>query len=78
MAGFRKSPKYFMVKFLDIARTAVLDEADVLVEAGVINNREDIFYFSFDEVIEILEGIYNKDINKILEKRKRDFTISPV
>ena len=75
MAGFRKSPKYFMVKFLDIARTAVLDEADVLVEAGVINNREDIFYFSFDEVIEILEGVYNKDINKILEKRKRDFEL---
>ena len=75
MAGFRESPKYFMVKFLDLARTAVLDEAEILVEAGVIDNSEDIFYFSFDEVIEILEGSYSNDINKILEERKANFVL---
>ena len=75
MMGFREAPKYFIVKFLDIARTAVLDEAEVLVEAGVIENREDIFYFSFDEVIEILEGTYSGNISEILEERKADFEL---
>ena len=75
MMGFREAPKYFIVKFLDIMRTAVLDEAEVLVEAGIIDNREDMFYFSLDEIIEILGGMYNKNIERVLEKRKADFEL---
>ncbi len=75
MMGFRESPKYFIVKFLDLARTAVLDEAEVLTEAGIIDDREDIFYFSLDEIIDILEGRYENNIDMVLEKRKADFEI---
>ena len=75
MMGFWESPKYFIVKFLDIMRTAVLDEAEVLVEAGVIDEKEDIFYFSLDEIISILEGTYDESIDKVLEERKSDFEL---
>ena len=75
MMGFRESPKYFIVKFLDLARTAVLDEAEVLTEAGIIDDRDDIFYFSLDEIIDILEGRYENNIDMVLEKRKADFEI---
>jgi phosphoenolpyruvate synthase/pyruvate phosphate dikinase len=75
MMGFRESPKYFLVKFLDLARSSVLDEAEVLKEAGIIDNKEDIFYFSLDEIISILDGLYNRNIDEVLEERKTDFDI---
>ena len=59
----------------DLARTAVLDESEVLVEAGIIDDREDIFYFSLDEIIEILEGAYSESIDIVLEERKADFEL---
>lgn len=48
--GYREYPKYAWVSRLDVHRQALLQEARRLVERGVINQPDDIYYFRFDEL----------------------------
>ncbi len=47
--GFREYPKYFFTRCLQIYKEALMREADVLVQKGVIQNREDVYYLSLEE-----------------------------
>ncbi|MEA4924507.1 MAG: phosphoenolpyruvate synthase, partial [Syntrophomonadaceae bacterium] len=47
--GFREYPKYAFMKRYYIYKQALMREAAVLVQKGVIRNREDVYYLSFEE-----------------------------
>ena len=73
LMGFRESPKYFIIKFFALIREAVMEEAGKLKEENILLDKEDIFYFSLDEIIEILIGNYRDDIKETVIKRKADY-----
>src|SRR5215211_1151947 len=47
---YREYPKYGMVSRYFVYKQALLEEAERLVEAGVLRDKEDIFYLRFDEI----------------------------
>ncbi len=49
-AGYREYPKYHMVSRYFVYKQALLAEADRLVAAGVLGDREDIYYLTFGEL----------------------------
>jgi pyruvate,water dikinase len=51
--GLREHPKYYIVRILDLAKRAILEEAVGLVEAGLLRSQDEVFWFSLEE----LEGI---------------------
>ena len=51
-AGYREYPKYGIVRRYFIYKQALLREADRLVAAGVLREREDIFFLTFEELRE--------------------------
>jgi phosphoenolpyruvate synthase/pyruvate phosphate dikinase len=52
--GYREYPKYGIVNRYFIYRQALLEEAGRLVRAGVIPEREDIYYLTFGELRDVL------------------------
>lgn len=50
--GYREYPKYGIVRRYDAYKRALLAEADRLVEAGVLSERDDAFFLTFDELRE--------------------------
>jgi pyruvate,water dikinase len=48
-AGYREYPKYAMVNRYFVYKLALLKEAEQLVEAGVIEERDDVYYLTFEE-----------------------------
>ncbi|MEZ0106728.1 phosphoenolpyruvate synthase/pyruvate phosphate dikinase [Catenulispora sp. EB89] len=52
--GYREYPKYGMVSRYFVYKLALLEEADRLVGAGVIGEREDVFYLTFQELGEVV------------------------
>ena len=52
--GYREYPKYAMVRHFDVYRRALLEEADRLVRAGVLRERDDIGYLRFEELQEVV------------------------
>ncbi|HBV96382.1 MAG: phosphoenolpyruvate synthase [Peptococcaceae bacterium BICA1-7] len=48
--GYREYPKYAFIQRYYIYKQALLKEAAVLVQKGVLQEKEDIYYLSFDEL----------------------------
>src|SRR5437016_260387 len=48
--GYREYPKYGMVSRYFVYKQALLDEAERLVQAGVLCKKEDIFFLTFQEL----------------------------
>src|SRR5260370_42485551 len=66
--GYREYPKYGMVNRYFVYKQALLKEADQLVQAKVIHEKEDIYYLTFEELREVVRT--NKLDDQIISKRK--------
>jgi pyruvate,water dikinase len=52
--GYREYPKYTIVSRYAIYKQALLKEAERLVQASVIHEKEDIYYLTFEELREVV------------------------
>jgi rifampicin phosphotransferase len=69
--GYREYPKYGMISRYFVYKQALLGEADRLVEAGVLRDREDIFYLTFEELHEVART--NEVDDELIRERKDAF-----
>ncbi|OIR60977.1 phosphoenolpyruvate synthase [Bacillus sp. FMQ74] len=72
-SGFREYPKYGMVNRYFVYKQALLKEAEQLVEMGVIHEKEDIYYLTFEELHEVVRT--NKLDYQIISKRKDEYKL---
>lgn len=70
-SGYREYPKYSMISRYFIYKQALLKEAEQLVQAGVIADKEDIYYLSFAKLHEVVRT--NKLDEQLISKRKDDY-----
>lgn len=52
--GYREYPKFGMVRRYFVHKQALMAEADRLVEAGVLRDREDLFFLSLPELRDVI------------------------
>jgi phosphoenolpyruvate synthase/pyruvate phosphate dikinase len=69
--GYREYPKYGMVHRYFVYKQALLKEAEQLVQANVIHEKEDIYYLTFQELREVV--CTNKLDYQIISKRKDEY-----
>ncbi|MCB5168452.1 phosphoenolpyruvate synthase [Streptomyces bambusae] len=69
--GYREYPKYGIIARYFAYRQALLAEAERLVQAGVLREREDAFYLTFDELDEAVREQRVDD--GLIEGRKEAF-----
>ncbi|WP_409305032.1 phosphoenolpyruvate synthase [Peribacillus sp. SCS-155] len=72
-SGFREYPKYGMINRYFIYKQALLKEAELLVKASVIHEKEDIYYLTFEELYEVVRT--NKLDYQIISKRKDEYKL---
>jgi phosphoenolpyruvate synthase/pyruvate phosphate dikinase len=70
-AGYREYPKYGMVSRYFIYKQALLNEAERLVQAHVLRDREDIFYLTFQEFHDAVRT--NQADDQLIRQRKDTF-----
>jgi phosphoenolpyruvate synthase/pyruvate phosphate dikinase len=70
-AGYREYPKYHMVSRYFVYKQALLAEADRLVQAGVLGEREDIFYLRLAEFGDVVRT--NQVDGQLIRERKDAF-----
>lgn len=69
-AGYREYPKYGIVSRSFVYKQALLQEAEQLVQAGLIHEKEDIYYLFFDELREVVRT--GKLDHRIIGERKEE------
>lgn len=72
-AGYREYPKYGMINRYFVYKQALLKEAERLVQANVIHEKEDIYYLTFEELHEVV--CTNKLDYQIISKRKDEYKL---
>lgn len=71
--GYREYPKYLMIERYWIIKQALLQEAVKLVQKGVIREKEDIYYLSFEELREVV--CTNRLNYSVITKRKEEYEV---
>ncbi|MEV0241702.1 rifamycin-inactivating phosphotransferase [Streptomyces sp. NPDC050674] len=69
--GYREYPKYGIISRYFVYKQALMAEAERLVDAGVLREREDIFYLTFDELRDVVRSKQVDD--GLVRQRKEEF-----
>ncbi|HEY1346325.1 MAG TPA: rifamycin-inactivating phosphotransferase, partial [Streptosporangiaceae bacterium] len=69
--GYREYPKYHMISRYFVYKQALLDEAERLVHAHVLHEKEDIFYLRFAELHDVVRTNHVDD--QLIRQRKEAF-----
>jgi rifampicin phosphotransferase len=69
--GYREYPKYHMVSRYFVYKQALLNDAERLVQAHVLRDREDIFYLTFGELHDAVRT--NQVDDQVIRQRKDAF-----
>lgn len=69
--GFREYPKYSFIKRFQIYKNALIKEANALLQKGLINDIEDIYYLYFDELRDVVKT--QKIDYNLIAKRKEAY-----
>jgi pyruvate,water dikinase len=72
-AGYREYPKFLMMQHYWIIKQALLREASKLAEAGVIRERNDVYYLTFEELHDALRT--NRADQGVIDKRKAEYEV---
>ena len=70
-AGYREYPKYHMISRYFVYKQALLNDAERLVRARVLREREDIFYLTFAELHDVVRTDQVDD--QLIRQRKDAF-----
>jgi len=69
--GYREYPKYGQISRYYVYKQALLKEAEQLLEAGVIHEKEDIYYLTFEELREVVRT--RQLDHQVIYQRKKDY-----
>ncbi|MEU7906658.1 rifamycin-inactivating phosphotransferase [Actinoplanes sp. NPDC049118] len=69
--GYREYPKYNIISRYFVYKQALLEEAERLVRAGVLPEREDAFYLTFQEFHDVVRT--NRLDDRLIQRRKDAF-----
>jgi rifampicin phosphotransferase len=70
--GYREYPKYGIVSRYFVYKQALLEEAERLVQARVLREKEDIFYLTFQELHDVVRT--NQVDDQLIRQRKDAFS----
>jgi pyruvate,water dikinase len=71
LSGYREYPKYGIVSRYFVYKQALLKEAERLVQASVILEKEDIYYLTFDELHDVIRS--NELDYHVISQRKDEY-----
>ncbi|MCA1057706.1 phosphoenolpyruvate synthase [Rossellomorea aquimaris] len=70
-SGYREYPKYGMIHRYFVYKQALLKEAEQLIEQNILQEKEDIFYFTFEELQHLVRTLEPEDA--LICKRKEEY-----
>jgi phosphoenolpyruvate synthase/pyruvate phosphate dikinase len=69
--GYREYPKYSYVSRYFVYKQALMKEAAQLVQSGIIHEKEDVYYLTFEEFHEVVRT--QKADHQLIRQRKDEF-----
>jgi len=71
LGGIRESPKFYIIQKMGIIREELLEAGAELVENGILEKQDDLFYLCLDELEMLVEGKQNGLKTTIVKRRQQ-------
>lgn len=71
--GLRENHKFVIVLHLDLYKKALLEEADSLVQKGILAARDDVFMLSLSELKDVLQKDAGADVRSLIQARQQAY-----
>lgn len=73
LMGMREHHKFVLIKVMYIYKRAILEEAQTLIGKGALVHEDDIFYFTLEEIIKLIENSFTGEVKDIVEAREQQY-----
>ena len=75
--SYRETPKYTIIRMYAMIRKGLLEIGKMMVDKGLLNEENDIFYLMVEEVVQWEEGqVDGSGFKSLVEERKREMELS--
>lgn len=71
LMGMRENHKFIVIMLLDIYKRAILEQGRILVQRGILRGEQDVFYFTLEELIILVESRFSGNAQEIVEDREK-------
>ncbi|MCM2532673.1 phosphoenolpyruvate synthase [Neobacillus pocheonensis] len=71
LMGMREHHKFAIIRVLYVYKRAILEEARTLVGKGILRQEEDVFYFTLEELIDLIENRFFGNVQEMVEVREK-------
>jgi pyruvate,water dikinase len=72
LAGLREGPKFYIVRMMGILRQGLLKSGQDLVQEGILNQPDDLFFLTLSELEALADG-KSRDWTELIAKRQRTY-----
>ncbi|OEH92025.1 phosphoenolpyruvate synthase [Bacillus solimangrovi] len=73
MSGLREHHKHLITIVLDECKQALLIEANEMVDKGILQQVEDIYFLTLEEIIEMAKGTFKYNVMTLIKERKNQY-----
>lgn len=73
MGGLREHPKYLLTLIWYEFKKNIMAEAEEMVTKGILQQAEDAFFLTLDELIQLAKGEFSQDVTTLIIERKEKF-----
>jgi pyruvate,water dikinase len=73
LGALREHHKYFLITILDECKKVIMEQADILVENEWLAEREDVYYLSLSELIQVARGNGLEGLPQVMKERKEAY-----
>ena len=72
LGGLREQHKYILIAVMAECKKAIMEEADILVQQGILRESKDVYFLTLDELVNLLQHNFAGNVDELIAKRKEE------
>ncbi|VBB08184.1 Hypothetical protein LUCI_3452 [Lucifera butyrica] len=73
LGGLREHHKFLIITVMGLCKQAIMAEANELVHQGVLEQAEDVYYLSLEELSQLIAGKPAENVSGLITRRKEQY-----
>lgn len=73
LGGLREQHKYILICAMGECKKAIMEEADTLIQKGVLSHANDVYFLKLNELVKVLQGSFEGNVSSLIVKRKEEY-----
>lgn len=70
LGGLREHHKFLLINVMGECKQAILEETQKMVDAGILEEPQDCYYLTLDELHQLVQGNFAKPVRELIAERK--------